>query len=254
MKFMTKKSRLLPLSVALITTLSFATSAFAATYVTTTTYNFVDNTVNVSSTVSGVATNEEITYLVNKVPYDSPSDIIYIDQKNSASSNDVNFSFTTAQMNIGLDTSIKFGAATTTPLSPVLSGKDNVLLLPARVLTHSDTVISSIYSHEASNYMISFGTITNWTVNDEYGLLFSKNPSAITNISTYAQVSALNSASGTVKKYPSLGKNANNQFAIKLVNGFGDNLTAGTYYTRTYTLCDYDVVVLGEVKTVTLSE
>lgn len=267
MIFIPKKLRILPLSVAVITALSCSTSVFAASYVTTTTYTGT-STVTVSSTISGAEADEQITYLVHKGTPVTEGNIVYIDQDAASSTGSASFKFTTSHLNLSATTSIKFGAENT-PTNEITATETNKILnlTNPRIMSLSDTVLKSVIgSNNANNSLITFGTIAGGEATDFCGILFSEDASATTGIAkefTATELGLLVTNSGTVKKFPALGRNglygtdANHQFAIKLVDGGSGFLKSSTatipvmtYYTRAYGIYN-GTVTLGDVKTVT---
>jgi len=238
MTFIPKKIRLLPLSVALITALSLGTSVFSAATLQPpiTTYDAGTQKVTVSSTVDGVANNEEVTYLVKQTL--TPYDIIFIDQKNSLLTTSVTFSFTTAYTNLNYAATVNFGTATTAKNTPAVPD-----LFLTRSITGSNTALGTRVSNDSANNLLCFGTLTNSTTGldkiesdnaiEEYGILFADNNnySSLNSISTIAGLDQTT----TIKKFPAWGKNATGQFAVNLVNGGSSLLQAGTTcHTRTY--------------------
>ena len=268
MTFIPKKIRLLPLSVALMTALSFSSGVFAATTFQTS-YTVGTNVVTVKSEVSANVDvgGKQVTYLVNRKPEVgvpiAATDIIYIDQKAAETDGSVFFQFTTPTTNLDLNTSITFGSETGTAITKDLTNgvkPNDVLFWPLlpRLVTASDTVTKSITGTSWSNYLRMFGTVTNSGSSDKYGILFSRTAGEIDKIDTYSKINALGTdKAAIVQKFPALGKNTNNQFSIELVNSGSGFLNAGKKcYVRTYATYNdgtTDVVVFNTaVKEITL--
>lgn len=289
MTFIPKKSRIIPLSVALITALSMGTVAFAdATYYTS--YGINANTATVTSTISGLdATSQQVTFLVNKTHNPATpivaSDIIYIDQRDSASATSLDFQFTTPTSNLSINTSVKFGTSSATTIVAGTEAADgrgipsDILWVSSPTLSRSvvssDNIFKSLVANEPTNYLLTFGTLTNATADDECGILFADGTvegaqTALAKLGAensessdnYATITALTPISPSVRKFPSLGRNSSNQFAIKLVNETSSIFvrdSGKTCYIRTYAIYNkgtatapINVVYLGPVQSTTL--
>lgn len=274
------------MSVALITTISLATSAFASpTYTATTTY-VGNSTVSVKATISAATKDEQVTFLV--ADETATPTIVYIDQDVIGSDGTKTFTFTSSLTGrlvgmLNATTKIKFGTtsisattitgtSTTSPLDGTQHVQFNLLNLPtAIVMSDPDYAVKSI-NHVSTdenvlkdNSIITFGTATTQSgavPASEFGILWSTNNSASNGIAQTFTVAKINSftpsggSTGTdiIRKYPAMLSNAG-QFGIKIVDGGTHLLRTGIVYTRTYAIYNNgvtDVVSLGDVRTVEL--
>lgn len=264
MTFIPKKIRLLPLSVALITTLSLGTSAFAATCTTTTTY-IGDSKVSVTSKITGASSPDQITFLVAKANPSSTSDFVYIDQTAADSNGEATFKFSTHSDNLGIGATVKFGAQTTTSFSGnnvPFSITDQVPEPATRRMSDPGTPLAPYNADETALSITAFGRLLNGTASDSCGILLSTDLTQISKTYDYSEVNAMTTLTTPVRKFAALGaisginggRTVDNKFAIQLVNGSGAGafLVAGTtYYTRTYGVYN-SLVTFGEVRTVVI--
>lgn len=102
-----KCKKIAAMIVASATFMAFATSGFAASVTTTTTYNKISDKVVVDVNVTGAQTGKEVTYLVKSK--DTGNKIVYIDQK-TATDGKVNFNYKVAKSDITkLGATVQFG-------------------------------------------------------------------------------------------------------------------------------------------------
>lgn len=102
-----KCKKIAAMIVASATFMAFATSGFAASVTTTTTYNKISDKVVVDVNVTGAQAGKEVTYLVKSK--DTGNKIVYIDQK-TATDGTVNFNYKVAKSDITtLGATVQFG-------------------------------------------------------------------------------------------------------------------------------------------------
>jgi len=266
MTFIPKKLRLLPLSIAVITALSFSTAAFAATVNYETSYGLDNyNNVTVSATATGVVSGDEITFLVNTVPTGTGgtianNDIVYIDQQKATSSIE-KFTFTTKDSKFSsYSSAVKFGSSGAGYTYTAQKSSNVLNTASPRLVTNPVALIKSTSNTVvADNYILAFGTIANGGGGVgvyEYGILYSETSGELEKLTTYESVNLLNSVSGISKKFPAsninTSRNNKDQFAIKLINYTSGKLQDGKYvYTRTYVAyadaTGKNVVTLGNI-------
>lgn len=103
-----KCKKIAAMIVASATFMAFATSGFAASVTTTTTYNQFSDKVVVNVDVAGAQADKEVTYLVKSK--DTGNKIVYIDQKTAATNGSVNFNYKVAKSDITeLGATVQFG-------------------------------------------------------------------------------------------------------------------------------------------------
>jgi len=132
------KKGLSVLTVLALVCITLNVSVAAATYTSTTSYDTENNTVQVTSQVTGVGDTEQVTYLAynqEKGTTPSSSNIIYIDQKAAGTDTDplgtCTFTYT-ANVDVIGSTLVKFGAESTSISAPT-DGADKVSTVDAEV-------------------------------------------------------------------------------------------------------------------------
>lgn len=282
MTFIPKKIRLLPLSIAVMTALSFSTVAFATTtnvnYVTS--YGLDGTNVTVSATATGVVSGDQITFLVNTKPLSgleadiSKDDILYIDQQ-VATSSVVNFTFTTTNGKFTDSTyayAVKFGASGTasgTDYHYATTNSSNILYSASpRLVTNPLALVQSTSGTLLKDkFVLAFGNITNGgsgVGTYDYGILYSTVSGELDKVTTYEYVTSLLSTRDPIngdltfsfaphsRKFAGSNRNTSDQFAVKLIDNSSGKLQGGNkIYTRTYAAytdtAGKNVVTLGNI-------
>lgn len=169
MKTNCKTSKIIASLVAMATVLCFCATGFAASYTTVTTYNLdaVGDaaTVNVTSTVTGMASGEQVTYLATN----GASEIVYVDQEVAqdlgSSVYGKTFSYTTTVGKIGTGTtSILFGGDKTSTIAPTLPGTDNIFASKTAAVTPGNSTVQVGSIDVSAGFKAGIAQVVNFTV------------------------------------------------------------------------------------------
>ena len=137
-----------------------------ATHTTTTSYDLSTNMLQVESTVTGVAPEEEVTYLAytGDGPTAPNGEIVYIDQDTvKADEDELTFNYSTTN-DKGIGAVVMFGAMNTTVINPATAGDDNTLAPydltvtitgNGKVFAHGQTLSASSTIKVGQNFDIS---------------------------------------------------------------------------------------------------